>query len=114
MNLFRWKCRKGDIRLSVSYVATVQYDLPEARYLRAEVKPKCNEDIPFSIDKARWELYYKNDDGEDILEASGECTVKEHEISAYIQPKNEGTYRFKYIYEIAGEIWVDNIKIKAG
>lgn len=24
------------------------------------------------------------------------------------------THRFKYIYEIAGETWVDNVKIKAG
>ena len=34
--------------------------------------------------------------------------------SAYIQPQKEGTYRFKYIYKIAGETWVDNIKIKTG
>ena len=99
--------------MSVSYVATVQYDLPEARYLRADVKPKCNTELPFTVDLARWELYYKDENG-DILEASGDCVIKGHEISAYVQPKKEGTYRFKYIYEIAGETWVDNIKIKAG
>lgn len=100
--------------MSVSYVATVQYDLPEARFLRAEVKPKCDTDLPFEIDEAHWELWYKDDSGNDILEASGECEIKKHEISAYIQSQKEGTYRFKYIYRIANETWVDNIKIKTG
>lgn len=54
--------------MSVSYVATVQYDLPEARFLRAEVKPKCDTDLPFEIDEAHWELWYKDDSGNDILE----------------------------------------------
>ena len=62
--------------MSVSYVATVQYDLPEARFLRAEVKPKCDTDLPFEIDEAHWELWYKDDSGNDILEASGECEIK--------------------------------------
>ena len=89
--------------MRVSYVAEVTFDFPEARYLRAVVKPKCDADLPFSIDNARWELYYRDDDGEEILEDSGECEVSAHELSA-----------FKYIYEIAGETWVDNVKIKAG
>ena len=74
--------------MRVSYVAEVTFDFPEARYLRAVVKP--------------------------ILEDSGECEVSAHELSAFIQPQKTGTYRFKYIYEIAGETWVDNVKIKAG
>lgn len=100
--------------MSVSYVATVVYDIPEARYLRAEIKPKCDIDLPFTVDKARYELYYIDDYERETLEGSGECQIRDHEISAYIQPQKEGTYRFKYIYEIAGETWVDNIKIKAG
>ena len=100
--------------MRVSYVAEVTFDFPEARYLRAVVKPKCDADLPFSIDNARWELYYRDDVGEEILEDSGECEVSAHELSAFIQPQKTGTYRFKYIYEIAGETWVDNVKIKAG
>ena len=65
--------------MRVSYVAEVTFDFPEARYLRAVVKPKCDADLPFSIDNARWELYYRDDDGEEILEDSGECEVSAHE-----------------------------------
>ena len=52
--------------MRVSYVAEVTFDFPEARYLRAVVKPKCDADLPFSIDNARGELYYRDDDGEEI------------------------------------------------
>ena len=99
--------------MSVAYVAEVRYDLPEERWLRAVIKPKCEADLPFVIDSARWELYYKNDDGEDELENSGDCEINGHELAAFISPKNAGTYRFEYIYEIAGETWVDNVKIRA-
>lgn len=40
--------------------------------------------------------------------------INGHELAAFISPQKVGTYRFKYIYEIAGETWVDNVKIKAG
>lgn len=100
--------------MSVSYVAEVQYDLPEERYLKAVVRPKCREDLPFVIESARWELYGWDDNGEYALESSGDCETNGHEIAAFIQPKKAGTYRFKYIYVVAGETWVDNIKIKAG
>ena len=52
--------------------------------------------------------------GEDELENSGDCEINGHELAAFISPQKVGTYRFKYIYEIAGETWVDNVKIKAG
>lgn len=65
--------RREDIRLRVSYVAEITFDFPEARYLRAVVKPKCDTELPFEIESACWELYYKNDDGEDELENSGDC-----------------------------------------
>ena len=100
--------------MRVSYVAEITFDFPEARYLRAVVKPKCDTELPFEIESACWELYYKNDDGEDELENSGDCEINGHELAAFISPQKVGTYRFKYIYEIAGETWVDNAKIKAG
>lgn len=50
----------------------------------------------------------------DELENSGDCEINGHELAAFISPQKVGTYRFKYIYEIAGETWVDNVKIKAG
>ena len=93
--------------MRVSYVAEITFDFPEARYLRAVVKPKCDTELPFEIESACWELYYKNDDGEDELENSGDCEINGHELAAFISPQKVGTYRFKYIYEIAGETWVD-------
>lgn len=75
--------------MRVSYVAEVTFDFPEARYLRAVVKPKCDADLPFSIDNAQWELYYRDDDGEEILEDSGECEVSAHEpVSIYPAAKD--------------------------
>ena len=102
------------MKLSIVYVATVQFDLPEERYLRAVIKPKCDKNLPFEIESARWELYFRDDNENESLESEGECDINGHELAAFIAPQNVGTYRFKYIYKIAGEIWVDNVKIKAG
>ncbi len=97
----------------ITYVADLRYDLPEERYLRAVVKPVCDQELPFEVESARWELYYRGDD-EEVLEASGECEINGHELAALISPQKAGTYRFKYIYTVAGETWVDNIRIKTG
>ena len=61
---------------------------------------------PFEIKAARWELYREDwEKGEVVLEAEGECTVSGHTLDALIQPEMAAKYRFKYIYEVADEIW---------
>lgn len=93
--------------MSVLYVAEMNIDLGEKIHLRSIVKPKCEQDVPFIIRNARFELI----DAKGNLEADGECLIAEHELDALIQPKKIGTYKFKYIYEVADEIWIDVIKL---
>lgn len=96
--------------MSIRYVDEIEMDLEERRRINCIVKTECEQDKPFTIRNARYELIYMNE-----IEDSGECTVNEHEIcTGLISPKNAGTYRLKYVYEIAGEIWVDNLRIKVG
>lgn len=85
-------------------------DLGEKRHIKSKVVPKCEQDIPFTIRNAKYELV----DVEGNVEDSGECSVNNgtHEIDALIQPLNLGTYTFKYIYEVADEIWIDCVKVK--
>ena len=50
--------------------------------------------------------------GDVVLEAEGECTVNGHALDALIQPKMAARYRFKYIYQVADETWVDVIRLR--
>lgn len=94
--------------MSVQYVAEMNIDLGEKIHVRSIIKPKCEQDIPFSIRSARWELY----DPGGSLEEQGECTINTHEIDAFVSPQKTGSYRLKYIYEIADETWVDNVRLR--
>lgn len=94
--------------MSVSYVAEMVLDLGERIHIRSEVKPKCEQDIPFTIHSARWELWMKDKD----IESEGECIINGHELDALIQPREKGTYVFKFIYEVADEIWIDQLRLK--
>lgn len=96
--------------MSVLYVAEMDIDLGEQIHVRSIVKPKCEQDLPFTIREARYELI----DPDGNIEDSGDCTITGHEIDAFIGPQNEGKYRLKYIYEIADETWVDNVRLKVG
>ncbi len=96
--------------MSVQYVAEMNIDLGEKIHIRSIVKPKCEQDIPFAIRDARFELI----DGSGLMEDSGECSITGHEIDALIAPQKPGSYRLKYIYDIADEIWVDNIRLRVG
>lgn len=96
--------------MSVQYVAEITIDQGEKVHVRSIVKPKCEHYLPFVIRSARFELYAP--DGK--VEAEGECSITDHELDALIEPKGTGTYRLKEIYEIADEVWVDNVKIKVG
>ncbi|MFR1762200.1 hypothetical protein [Frisingicoccus sp.] len=94
--------------MGVEYVADKYVDLGERIHLRCVVRPKCDQDIPFTIKNARWELY--NSAG--VLEDEGECEISGHELDAMVQPKGTGRYKFKFIYEVADEIWVDPVKLR--
>ncbi len=94
--------------MSVEYVADKYVDFGEKIHLRCVIRPKCGQDIPFSIRSARWELY--NPMG--VLEAEGECEINGHELDTLVQPKGTGRYKFKYIYEVADEIWVDPVRLR--
>lgn len=50
--------------------------------------------------------------GDLVLEAEGECTVNGHTLDALIQPEISARYRFKYIYQVADETWVDVVRIR--
>lgn len=104
--------------MNTSYVAERRIDLGEKIHLRSEVIASCGKDVPFLIRNARFELHFLNSsryglcgDTESYLEDSGDCIIKDHELDAVIQPKRKGIYEFKYIYEVADEIWVDVIKL---
>lgn len=94
--------------MGVEYAADKYVDLGERIHLRCVVRPKCDQDIPFAIKSARWELY--NSAG--VLEDEGECEISGHELDAMVQPKGTGRYKFKFIYEVADEIWVDPVKLR--
>lgn len=94
--------------MGVEYVLDKYVDFGERLHLRGTVSPKCKQDIPFVIRDARWELY--NSAG--VLEAEGVCEINGHELDALVEPKNTGRYKFKFIYSVADEIWVDQVRLK--
>lgn len=96
--------------MGVQYVAEMQIDQGEKIHVKCIVKSKCEHYIPFVIRSARYELI----DPDGRIEAQGECSISEHEIDALVEPVRSGTYRLKYIYGIADEVWVDNVKLKVG
>lgn len=96
--------------MSVLYVGEMNVDLGEQFHVKCEVKPKCEQELPFEIKLARYELIDLNSEIED----QGECMINGHVLDAFISPKKEGRYRLKIIYQIADETWVDNIRLKVG
>lgn len=99
--------------MSINYVEDIYMDLGEKIHMISLVRPVCEKEIPFEIKAARWELYREDwEKGEVVLEAEGECMVSGHTLDALIQPEMAAKYRFKYIYEVADEIWVDVIRLR--
>ena len=94
--------------MSRQYVAEMLIDLGERIHIRSEVKPKCEQELPFEIKSARYELFAPGEN----LEDEGECTINGHELDALIQPRMVGTYTFRYVYEVADEIWIDAVRLK--
>ena len=99
--------------MSIKYVDDIYMDLGEKIHMLSLVRPVCGKVIPFEIQAARWELYREDwESGDLVLEAEGECTINGHTLDALIQPEMAARYRFKYIYEVADEIWVDVVRIR--
>lgn len=99
--------------MSIKFVDDIYMDLGEKAHMISLVHPVCEKEIPFEIKSARWELYREDwEKGDVILEAEGECTINGHTLDALIQPEKAAKYRFKYIYEVADEIWVDAIRLR--
>lgn len=94
--------------MSVSYIAEIQMDQGENIHVKSIVKPTCESDIAFTIRDARYEFY----DSDGNLEDSGLCQINEHELDVMISPEMVGTYRLRYIYGVADETWIDDVKVK--
>lgn len=95
-----------DKKLKSSIDARVKA-LQEKQQAKAEQEKLKVQKETEKIRAARYELI----DAKGQLEDSGDCTIADHELDALIQPKKIGTYKFKYIYEVADEIWIDVIKL---
>ena len=99
--------------MSINYVDDIYMDLGEKAHVISLVHPVCGKEIPFEIKSARWELYREDrENGGVVLEAEGECTINGHILDALVQPGTAAKYRFKYIYEVADETWVDVIRLR--
>lgn len=99
--------------MSIRYVADIYIDIGEEIHIRGTVKPVCGQDIPFQIRSARWELHREKDYGEcTIKEAEGDCIVEGHILDALIRPEETGRYRFKFIYQVADETWIDVVRLR--
>lgn len=94
--------------MSIEYVAEIYIDLGEEIHVRSVVKPKCEQELPFAIRSARYDLRRRGGETED----TGECTINGHEIDAFIAPREKGRYELRYIYEVADETWVDVVLIR--
>lgn len=88
-------------------------DIGEAIHVLVSVKPECEQDIPFTIREAKWELMCL-EDYQEKKESEGECRIIDHDMDAFIEPKRTGKYKLRFIYKIADETWVDVIEIKVG
>lgn len=86
---------------------SVKFDLGEKRHIKMTVKPICGDDIPFIIRNAKWQLTLYGD-----VVDSGECTVTDHELDLLICPNTAGDHVLKITYEIADEVWVDQIIVE--
>ena len=94
--------------MGVQYIGYKYIDLGEKIHIRAEVKTVGDEDIPFTIRNARYELL----DPEGTIEDTGYCTITEHIIDALVEPLAKGKYELRLIYEIADETWIEPIRLR--
>lgn len=100
--------------MSIKYVADIYIDLGEDVHIRSKVHPECgDETATFTIESAKWELYHVDSlSSTASLEDSGTLAIEEHILDALICPQQTGTYRLKYIYQIADETWIDVMRLR--
>lgn len=79
-------------------------DLGEVRECIIEIS--SNNDEVFTIRNA---TYVFTKDDETI--STGDCTIKDHELYAVIEPTSAGVHRLIYTYEIGNERLIDKIWI---
>lgn len=96
--------------MSTQYADTMDIDAGEEIHIICTVKPKCGYHVPFTIKEAKWQL--QDAKGQTVRE--GDCTIRDHDIDAFIKLEEEGIFYLRYIYKIADETWVDKIRLKVG
>ena len=94
--------------MSVQYIGDKYIDYGEKIHIRAIVKLVCDEEIPFRIRNARYELVDPNGEVED----EGECSIQYHTLDALICPQSKGKYELKFIYNVGDETWVEPVKLR--
>lgn len=94
--------------MSIQFIGDKYIDLGEKIHIRAIVHTVCEEEIPFVIRNARYELIDQNG----IIEDSGDCTIQEHTIDSLIEPQNTGKYELRLIYDVGDETWVEPIRLR--
>lgn len=94
--------------MAVQYIGNKYIDLGEKIHIRAIVNAVCEEEIPFVIRSARYELIDPNG----VIEDSGDCVIQDHVIDSLIEPQTIGKYELKLIYEVGDEIWVEPIRLR--
>ena len=80
----------------------------ESNAIAAGVQSLLRENLVYNFNKYTDQMCIRDR----VLEAEGECTVNGHALDALIQPKMTARYRFKYIYQVADETWVDVIRLR--
>ena len=83
------------------------FDFGERRHVILDVYSSKNES--FSISEATYELI-RDDDTKEV-EASGACSIYEHQIDTVIEPELVGDYTLKITYKILDEVLIEPIGI---
>lgn len=84
----------------------MQFILGEKREVKIQITSTKND--PFTIRNATFQLMKR---GRGVL-VEGTCMVDEHEISAVVQPTEDGSQILEFTYEIANEILKANVPIE--
>lgn len=81
------------------------FEFGERRHVILDVYSCKNES--FEIQQASYEFF--NSDG--TVEASGVCSIYEHQIDIVIEPQKRGWYMLKITYRILDEILIEQIRV---
>lgn len=79
-----------------------------------EVTIASEDDLPFTIHEARYELILHQCNGEDITEDSGTCDVDGNIVTCMVSPTGTGLYIVRLTMQIADETVVRKVHIQVG